>query len=94
MTAFTTNMTGTTQLDDSIVLAFAQSYLIALGNNNVMDQLVQYKEDIGAKSVPPQPEFPAGSEYMFLSSASVLRLSLDHPDKDRKIRLSLCLSIL
>lgn len=51
MAAFTTNMTGTTQLDDSIVLAFAQSYLIAVGQNNVMDQLVQYKEDIGAKSI-------------------------------------------
>ena len=51
MAAFTTNLTGTTQLDDSIVLAFAQSYLVAVGQNNVLDQFVQYKEDIGAKSI-------------------------------------------
>lgn len=51
MAAFTTNLSGTTQLDDSIVLAFAQSYLVAVGQNNVLDQFVQYKEDIGAKSI-------------------------------------------
>ena len=49
--AFTTNLSGTTQLDDSIVLAFDQSYLIAVGQNNVMDQFVTYKADIGAKSI-------------------------------------------
>ena len=51
MVDFVANMTGTTQLDDSIKLAFAQSFLIANGQNNVMDQLAQVKEQIGAKSI-------------------------------------------
>ena len=51
MAAFTTNLSGTTQLDDSLVLAFAQSYLVSVGQNNVMDQFVQLREDIGAKSI-------------------------------------------
>jgi len=51
MAAFTTNLSGTTQVDDTIVLAYASSYLIAQDQNNVMDQFVQYKEDIGAKSI-------------------------------------------
>lgn len=48
---FVANMTGTTQLDDSLVLAFEQSFLIANGQNNVMDQLAQTNVSIGAKSI-------------------------------------------
>lgn len=48
---FVANMTGTTELDDSIVLAFEQSFMIANGQNNVMDQLAQYNSSIGAKSI-------------------------------------------
>jgi len=48
---FTTNLTGTAQVDDSIILAYDQSYIVAVGQNNVLDQFVQYKEDIGAKSI-------------------------------------------
>ena len=48
---FVANMSGTTQLDDSAVLAFEQSFLIANGQNNVMDQLAQVKSEIGAKSI-------------------------------------------
>lgn len=51
MAAFTTNLSGTTELDHSLVSLFAQAYLIAVGQNNVMDPLVQYREDIGAKSI-------------------------------------------
>lgn len=51
MAAFRANLTGTTELDDSLVLAFAQSFLIASGQNNVMDQVVQENIDIGAKSI-------------------------------------------
>lgn len=51
MAAFTTNLSGVTELDDSIILAFAQSYLIAQGQNNVMDQFATMKEEIGAKSI-------------------------------------------
>ena len=49
--AFTTNLSGTTQVDDSIILAYDQSFLVAQDQNNVMDQFVQYKQEIGAKSI-------------------------------------------
>jgi N4-gp56 family major capsid protein len=48
---FVANMTGTTELDSSIVLAFEQSFLVANGQNNVMDQLAQVNTSIGAKSI-------------------------------------------
>ena len=48
---FITNMSGVSDVDDSIILAYDQSYIIAHDQNNVMDQFVQYKEDIGAKSI-------------------------------------------
>jgi N4-gp56 family major capsid protein len=49
--AFVANMSGTTELDSSIVLAFDQSFLVAVGQNNVMDQLAQVNQSIGAKSI-------------------------------------------
>ena len=49
--AFTTNLSGVTQVDDSIILAYDKSFIIAQDQNNVMDQFVQYKQDIGAKSI-------------------------------------------
>lgn len=49
--AFTTVLTTTTSVDDSIVLAFDQSFLIEASQNNVMDQFVSYKAEIGAKSI-------------------------------------------
>lgn len=48
---FVANMSGTTQLDDSLVLAFEQSFMVANGQNNVMDQFAQYNQSIGAKSI-------------------------------------------
>lgn len=51
MAAFTTTMSTTSTLDDSIVLAFDQAFLIAVGQENVMDSLVQKRVDIGAKSI-------------------------------------------
>jgi N4-gp56 family major capsid protein len=51
MAAFTSVMSTTSTLDDSIVLAYDQSFLVSVGNNNVMDNLVQKKVDIGAKSI-------------------------------------------
>jgi N4-gp56 family major capsid protein len=48
---FTTNLTGSTQLDDSLVLAFDQQFIIAAAEMGVMDQFVSYKQDIGAKSI-------------------------------------------
>lgn len=49
--AFTLNLSGTTQVDDSLVLAFDQSFITAAGQADVMDQFVQYNADIGAKSI-------------------------------------------
>jgi len=56
MAAFTTTMTTVSDLDDSLVLAYDQAYLVAVGQNNVMDALegtgvFQYKVDINAKSI-------------------------------------------
>ncbi len=52
--AFTTNMTGSAQVDDSIVLEFDSQFIIAHEQEQVMDQFVSYKQDIDAKSI----EFP------------------------------------
>lgn len=51
MSAFTTTMTTTSTVDDSIVLLFEQAFLIANGAENVMDQFATHKVDIGAKSI-------------------------------------------
>lgn len=49
--AFTLNMSGTTEVDDSIVKAFDKQFLIAAGQEEVMDQLATYKTQIGAESI-------------------------------------------
>ena len=49
--AFTTNLSGVAQVDDSIVLAYDQAYLVAVGQDNVMEQFASVKTDIGAKSI-------------------------------------------
>jgi N4-gp56 family major capsid protein len=49
--AFTTNLTGTAQLDDSLVTAFEQLVWIAFGQANVNDQFLSKKVDINAKSI-------------------------------------------
>ena len=51
MAAFTTVMSTTSTLDDSIVLLFEQSFMIANAADNVFDQLVTHAIDIGAKSI-------------------------------------------
>jgi N4-gp56 family major capsid protein len=49
--AFTTNLSGVTQVDDSVILAYDQAYIVAVGQDNVMDQFVTRKTQIGAKSI-------------------------------------------
>lgn len=49
--AYVANITGTTQVDDSVIQAYDQAFLIAVGQDNVMDQFVQYRQVIGAKSI-------------------------------------------
>lgn len=48
---FVANMSGSTELDNSAVLAFEQAFLLSAGQDNVMDQLAQFRSSIGAKSV-------------------------------------------
>lgn len=48
---FVANMSGSTELDNSAVLAFEQAFLLSAGQDNVMDQLAQMRTSIGAKSV-------------------------------------------
>lgn len=60
---FTTNMTGTAQIDDSIVQAYDAAFIVANGQSDVVSPLAQYRADIGAKSI----EFP---RYNLLSLAT------------------------
>jgi N4-gp56 family major capsid protein len=48
---FTTNLSGTAQLDDSLVQAFDQQFIIAASEQDVMSQLATYKAEIGATSI-------------------------------------------
>lgn len=48
---FTSNMTGTTQVDDSIISAFETEAIIAGGQANVIDQFVYKRVDLGSKSI-------------------------------------------
>ena len=52
--AFTLNLSGTAQVDDSLIKAYDQSFLIASQQGNVMDQFASYRAQIGATSI----EFP------------------------------------
>lgn len=46
-----TNMSGSTELDNSAVLAFEAAFMVAAGQDNVMDALAQYRTSLGAKSI-------------------------------------------
>lgn len=48
---FTTNLSGTTELDNSLVAAFDQQFILAAGEEQNIDQLASYKQNIGAKSI-------------------------------------------
>jgi N4-gp56 family major capsid protein len=48
---FTLNLSGTSQVDDSIILAYDQQFIVAAAQMQVMDQFVSYKKSIGAKSI-------------------------------------------
>ncbi len=49
--AFTTNLTGTTQVDDSLIALYDASFIIEVGQNDVMDQLAVTKFQPNAKSI-------------------------------------------
>lgn len=58
---FTTVLTGTAQVDDSIVTAFDQAVWIEVGQTNVTDALISKKIDLNAKtiSMPKYSRVPA-----------------------------------
>ena len=68
--AFTTNMTAAAQVDDSVIELMDAQYIIAAGQDAVMEQFVTLKTEIGAKSI----EFP---KYSRLALATT---SLDEDD--------------
>lgn len=45
------NMTGSTELDNSLILAFDQGFIVAAGQDEILEQFASYKADIGAKSI-------------------------------------------
>lgn len=49
--SFTTNLSGTAQVDDSVIALMDQQFIVASGQDMVMDQFVTYKKDIGAASI-------------------------------------------
>jgi len=63
--AFTTNMTGTTQVDNSIIELMDAQFMIAAAEMGVMDQFVTWRKDIGAKSI----EMPKYSQLALQTSA-------------------------
>jgi N4-gp56 family major capsid protein len=48
---FTTNLSGTAQVDDSIILAYDKQFIVASAQDQIMDQFVTYKANINAKSI-------------------------------------------
>lgn len=48
---FTVNLSGTAQVDDSIILAFDQGFIVGAGQEQILDQFVDARFDIGAKSI-------------------------------------------
>lgn len=48
---FTTNLSGTAELDVSAVLEFDKQFIIAAADEGIMEQLISYKKDFGAKSI-------------------------------------------
>ena len=49
--AFTTNLTGTAQVDDSVIALYDQAFITEVAQNYVMDPFTTIKKSIGAKSI-------------------------------------------
>ena len=49
--AFTLNLSGTTQVDDSIIQAYDAAFLIASAQGNVMDQVASVQYGVGGASI-------------------------------------------
>jgi len=62
---FTTTMTTTASVDDSVQLAFGQQFIVAAGQESNVDQLVTVKRNLKAKSI----QFPKYSRLTVDGSA-------------------------
>lgn len=51
MADFTTNMSDSVALSDSIVNEYLTQFIVAQGQGNIMDQFVELNEEIGAKTI-------------------------------------------
>lgn len=49
--AFTTNLSGTAQVDDSVIALYDKAFITEVGQNDVIDPFVTVKKSIGAKSI-------------------------------------------
>jgi len=49
--AFTLNLTDTAAVNDSIKIEYDQQFIVASAQEQIMDQFVTYKKNIGAKSI-------------------------------------------
>jgi N4-gp56 family major capsid protein len=49
--AFTVNLSTAATSDAAVIQAYDQAFIVAQGQNNVMDQFVEYKAQIGAKAI-------------------------------------------
>ena len=63
MADFNVNMTGTVQVDDSIKVDYESDFIIEYGQNNIVDQFVEFDRQIGASAL----SFP---RYSLLSLAT------------------------
>ncbi len=64
MADFTTVMTSTGEVDDSIIEQFDRQFIIAAADEGVMDQFVSYRSSVDGKSV----EFPKYSQLSLQTS--------------------------
>lgn len=62
---FTTNLSGTAELDHSIILEFDKQFIVAAAEEGVMEQLVSYKKQVDAKSIA----FPKYSQLTLATTA-------------------------
>lgn len=75
---FTVNLSGTAQVDDSIIQEFDSQFIIAAAQEHVMDQFASYKRQIGSKSI----EF---AKYDQLALATTPLVETDDPNSEAMV---------
>ena len=82
---FTTNLSGTAQVDDSIRIEYDQQFIIAAAQEQVMDQFVSYKKQIDAKSIDFE-------KYSQLSLATTPLVEVDDPVSEAMVDANILLT--